>query len=229
MAARSTDGASRNGRNSGGARLLNTPGTSLRTSSTRGASCSRSPMRTRWRGDTPRRLPPRDGVHGTPSDGRRLWATEDALRAIPGPATPRHRTNFLLPACPQRAIGLEVTHTTRSSLRPGRHWAGRGGARRGGAGRGGASRQGRRRGTQKSGERFRPGIALRDQGVRISEMPVQLAPEPFHDGGFGGGQIVLLADVGLQVVQLAVLVLEEADRRSPSPSSPCSRDRTGPP
>ncbi|HJG51550.1 MAG TPA: hypothetical protein K8U89_05745 [Brachybacterium faecium] len=65
--------------------------------------------------------------------------------------------------------------------------------------------------------------------MRISEMPVQLAPEPFHDGGFGGGQIVLLADVGLQVVQLAVLVLEEADRRSPSPSSPCSRDRTGPP
>ena len=142
---------------------------------------------------------------------------------------PRHRTNFLLPACPQRAIGLEVTHTTRSSLRPGRHWAGRGGAGRGWAGRGGASRQGRRRGTQKSGERFRPGIALRDQGVRISEMPVQLAPEPFHDGGFGGGQIVLLADVGLQVVQLAVLVLEEADRRSPSPSSPCSRDRTGQP
>ena len=92
-------------------------------------------MRTRWRGDTPRRLPPRDGVHGTPSDGRRLWATEDALRAIPGPATPRHRTNFLLPACPQRAIGLEVTHTTRSSLRPGRHWAGLGGAGRGGAGR----------------------------------------------------------------------------------------------
>lgn len=190
----------------------------------RGARCGRAGGAIRHVGSRP----------GTACMELRAMADGSGRLKTPcGPARarprPRHRTNFLLPACPQRAIGLEVTHTTRSSLRPGRHWAGRGGARRGGAGRGGASRQGRRRGTQKSGERFRPGIALRDQGVRISEMPVQLAPEPFHDGGFGGGQIVLLADVGLQVVQLAVLVLEEADRRSPSPSSPCSRDRTGPP
>lgn len=190
----------------------------------RGARCGRAGGAIRHVGSRP----------GTACMELRAMADGSGRLKTPcGPARarprPRHRTNFLLPACPQRAIGLEVTHTTRSSLRPGRHWAGRGGARRGGAGRGGASRQGRRRGTQKSGERFRPGIALRDQGVRISEMPVQLAPEPFHDGGFGGGQIVLLADVGLQVVQLAVLVLEEADRRSPSPSSPCSRDRTGQP
>ena len=190
----------------------------------RGARCGRAGGAIRHVGSRP----------GTACMELRAMADGSGRLKTPcGPARarprPRHRTNFLLPACPQRAIGLEVTHTTRSSLRPGRHWAGRGGAGRGWAGRGGASRQGRRRGTQKSGERFRPGIALRDQGVRISEMPVQLAPEPFHDGGFGGGQIVLLADVGLQVVQLAVLVLEEADRRSPSPSSPCSRDRTGPP
>lgn len=190
----------------------------------RGARCGRAGGAIRHVGSRP----------GTACMELRAMADGSGRLKTPcGPARarprPRHRTNFLLPACPQRAIGLEVTHTTRSSLRPGRHWAGRGGAGRGWAGRGGASRQGRRRGTQKSGERFRPGIALRDQGVRISEMPVQLAPEPFHDGGFGGGQIVLLADVGLQVVQLAVLVLEEADRRSPSPSSPCSRDRTGQP
>ena len=190
----------------------------------RGARCGRAGGAIRHVGSRP----------GTACMELRAMADGSGRLKTPcGPARarprPRHRTNFLLPACPQRAIGLEVTHTTRSSLRPGRHWAGRGGAGRGWAGRGGASRQGRRRGTQKSGERFRPGIALRDQGVRISEMPVQLVPEPFHDGGFGGGQIVLLADVGLQVVQLAVLVLEEADRRSPSPSSPCSRDRTGQP
>src|SRR5699024_562850 len=67
-----------------------------------------------------------------------------------------------------------------------------------------------------SGEGLRPGVALRNQCVRIGEVLVELTLQLFHHGGLGGGQIVLLADVRLQVVQLAVLVLEEADQLEPA-------------
>ena len=96
----------------------------------RGARCGRAGGAIRHVGSRP----------GTACMELRAMADGSGRLKTPcGPARarprPRHRTNFLLPACPQRAIGLEVTHTTRSSLRPGRHWAGRGGAGLGWAGR----------------------------------------------------------------------------------------------
>lgn len=39
--------------------------------------------------------------------------------------------------------------------------------------------------------------------MRVGKVIVQLTLQVLHHGGLGGGQIALLADVGLQVVQLA--------------------------